>query len=121
MDGNDRRENARTSTTKLTDEDFLLFPDDGQRHELIDGEHYVTPSPSSIISDCPDDSPRLCCGTCVSIPRGELFYAPLDCVFTSFDIVEPDVLLVTNNQRHILTRDALVFPIVLIHSESLMQ
>ena len=30
---------------KLTYDDFLLFPDDGQRHELIDGEHYVTPSP----------------------------------------------------------------------------
>ena len=31
---------------KLTYDDFLLFPDDGQRHELIDGEHYVTPSPN---------------------------------------------------------------------------
>jgi hypothetical protein len=25
--------------------DFLLFPEDGKRHELIDGVHYVTPSP----------------------------------------------------------------------------
>ncbi len=32
-------------STKLTLEDYLLFPDDGQRHELIDGEHYVSPSP----------------------------------------------------------------------------
>ena len=31
---------------KLTYDDFVLFPDDGQRHELIDGEHYVTPSPN---------------------------------------------------------------------------
>src|SRR5207302_5602441 len=30
---------------KLTYDDFLLFPDDGKRHELIDGVHYVTPSP----------------------------------------------------------------------------
>ena len=30
---------------KLTYDDFVLFPDDGKRHELIDGEHYVTPSP----------------------------------------------------------------------------
>ena len=26
---------------KLTYDDFLLFPDDGKRHGLIDGEHYV--------------------------------------------------------------------------------
>ena len=31
---------------KLTYDDFLQFPDDGQRHELIDGEHFVTPSPN---------------------------------------------------------------------------
>ena len=31
---------------KLTYDDFVLFPDDGLRHELIDGEHYVTPSPT---------------------------------------------------------------------------
>ena len=31
---------------KLTYDDFVLFPDDGTRHELIDGEHYVTPSPN---------------------------------------------------------------------------
>jgi hypothetical protein len=29
---------------KLTYDDFVLFPDDGRRHELIDGEHYVTPT-----------------------------------------------------------------------------
>ena len=35
------------SSTKLTYDDFVLFPDDGMRHELIDGEHYVTPSPNT--------------------------------------------------------------------------
>ena len=36
-----------TPGVKLTYDDFLLFPDDGKRHELIDGEHYVTPSPNT--------------------------------------------------------------------------
>jgi hypothetical protein len=26
--------------------DYLLFPNDGLRHEIIGGEHYVTPSPA---------------------------------------------------------------------------
>ena len=34
------------SGSKLTYDDFLLFPDDGRRHELIDGEHFVTASPN---------------------------------------------------------------------------
>ena len=33
------------SATKLTYDDYLRFPDDGLRHEIIEGEHYVTASP----------------------------------------------------------------------------
>jgi Uma2 family endonuclease len=38
---------AAASSIKFTYEDFLNFPDDGKRHEIIDGEHYVTPSSST--------------------------------------------------------------------------
>jgi hypothetical protein len=31
---------------KLTYEDYLLIPEDGRRHEILDGEHYVTAAPS---------------------------------------------------------------------------
>jgi hypothetical protein len=78
---------------RLTYEDFLLFPDDGQRHEIIDGEHYVTPSPvtrhqvlvgrlhfeiESFLRQHPGS--------------GQVFVAPLDVLFTKWDIVEPDLL-----------------------------
>ena len=32
--------------TKLTYEDYLQFPEDGRRHEIIDGDHYVSAAPS---------------------------------------------------------------------------
>jgi hypothetical protein len=31
---------------KLTYEDYLFIPDDGKRHEIIGGEHYVTAAAS---------------------------------------------------------------------------
>lgn len=34
-----------TAHRKLTYEDYVLFPDDGRRHEILDGEHYVTAAP----------------------------------------------------------------------------
>ena len=37
-------------------------------------------------------------------PVAVVFHAPLDCVFSFFDVVEPDVLVVTNDQREILTK-----------------
>jgi hypothetical protein len=46
MDEESRVITKSAPSVKLTYEDFLLFPDDGKRHELIDGEHYVTSSPN---------------------------------------------------------------------------
>jgi hypothetical protein len=42
MPGNDDEVKSTAPRVKLTYEDILLFPDDGKRDELIDGEHYVT-------------------------------------------------------------------------------
>ena len=35
-----------SSPVRLTYNDLRGLPDDGMRHELIDGEHIVTPAPS---------------------------------------------------------------------------
>jgi hypothetical protein len=45
MSGNEGMKSANPGV-KLTWDDYVLFPDDGQRHELIDGEHVVTPTPN---------------------------------------------------------------------------
>jgi len=36
---------ADRTDVRLTYDDFLLFPEDGKRHELIDEVHYVTAAP----------------------------------------------------------------------------
>jgi len=90
--------------TRLTYEDFLLLPDDGLRHEIIDGEHYVTPSPNL-------RHQQLVLRLAISIgphledrpDRGQLFVAPFDVVFSFHDIVEPDLIFVAPDQLDILT------------------
>ena len=32
--------------TRFTYEEYCLFPDDGHRHEVIGGEHYMNPAPN---------------------------------------------------------------------------
>lgn len=90
---------------KLTYEDFLQFPDDGKRHELIDGEHYVTPSPSTRHQEIVGRL-HLTIGTWLQTHKiGRLFMAPLDVLFSNFDIVEPDLLYMSNERAaEILTR-----------------
>jgi Uma2 family endonuclease len=103
MDGDKPMQPARPDT-RLTYDDYVLFPDDGKRHEIIDGEHYVTPCPNTrhqrlvgrlyaefvfYLRDHPN--------------AGEAFLAPFDVVFTDFDVVEPDLLFVAADQIDIIT------------------
>jgi Uma2 family endonuclease len=103
MDGDETMQSGHPDT-RLTYDDFLLFPDDGRRHELIDGEHYVTPGPNTrhqrlvgrlyaafafYLRDHPD--------------TGEAFLAPFDVVFSHFDVIEPDLLFVAANQSDIVS------------------
>jgi len=81
---------------KLTYDDFVRFPDDGQRHELIDGEHYVTPSPNIKHQTVSINLTVLIGSWLERNPLGRLFHAPLDVVFSNFDVVEPDLLYLSN-------------------------
>ena len=83
---------------KLTYDDFVLFPDDGQRHELIDGEHYVTPSPNRKHQRVSGNIHLLIGAWLEERPIGQLFYAPFDVVFSRFDVVEPDLLYMSNER-----------------------
>ena len=89
---------ANPARVKLTYDDFLLFPDDGKRHELIDGEHYVTPSPNIRHQTILGNLYFLIRTWLEQHPVGRAFMAPLDVVFTQFDVVEPDLLFVSRHR-----------------------
>lgn len=90
------------SSVKFSYADLRNFPDDGRRHEIIDGEHYVTPSPVTkhqrivrklgFALSAVADASRL----------GEVFLAPFDVVLSEVDAVQPDVLYVSRG-RDIVT------------------
>jgi len=77
---------------KLTYDDFVLFPDDGLRHELIDGEHYVTPSPNAKHQQIVVKLTLRVGNWVEQHDAGKLFVAPFDVVFSQIDVVEPDLL-----------------------------
>ena len=90
-------------SVRLTYEDFLDFPDDGRRHELIDGEHYVTPSPNAKHQVIVGNLHWLIRRYLEEQPRGRVFLAPFDVVFSSFDVVEPDLLYISTERLAVLT------------------
>ncbi len=94
-----------TSQRKLTYADFLLFPNDGKRHEIIDGVHYVT--------QCPNFSHQellgrlhLALGNFLATRRhlGRVVLSPFDVVMSNHDVVEPDLLFIAGDQQAIITQ-----------------
>jgi len=97
MSGSDSVNPARPGV-RLTYDDFVHFPDDGKRHELIDGEHYVTPSPNTKHQTVSANLYVLIAVWLEAHPIGRVYYAPFDVVFTQFDVVEPDLLYMSNER-----------------------
>ena len=100
MSGMPGSDDTRPAGVKLTYDDFLLFPDDGQRHELIDGEHYVTPSPNAKHQAIVMNISALIWTHLQQHPGGRVFTAPFDVVFSEFDVVEPDVLFISEARKN---------------------
>lgn len=88
---------------KLTYEDYLLFPEDGRRHELIDGEHFVTPAPSRKHQIASFNLSRWIGNFLEENPIGEALAAPFDVVLTKEDVVQPDLVFVSNDRSSIWT------------------
>lgn len=88
---------------KLTYDDFVLFPDDGMRHELIDGEHHVAPSPNTKHQIVSGNLYFLIRTWLESHPVGRIFSAPFDVVFSNVDVVEPDLIYVSHERSRVVT------------------
>jgi len=91
------------SSTKFTYEDYILFPDDGRRHELIDGDHLVTPSPRTKHQKISGNL-HISLGTFVQKTKcGLLLAVPADVVLSDLDVVQPDLLYICAARALIIT------------------
>jgi Uma2 family endonuclease len=83
---------------KLTYDDYVHFPDNGMRHELIDGEHYVTPTPIRKHQAISGNLFGLIWSYLRQRPFGRIFAAPFDVIFSDLDVVEPDLLYISRQR-----------------------
>ncbi|OFV93138.1 MAG: hypothetical protein A3H95_12110 [Acidobacteria bacterium RIFCSPLOWO2_02_FULL_64_15] len=100
MSGVPGREDVKPAApgVKLTYQDFLLFPDDGKRHELIDGEHYVTPTPVRKHQAIVMNLAGLIWSYLQRHPIGRVYGTPFDVIFSDFDVVEPDLIYISHER-----------------------
>lgn len=89
--------------SKCTYEDYVDFPEDGKRHEVVDGEHVVNPAPTT---EHQMVSGKLFAILYDAVQRPEIgivFAAPTDVELSPTDIVQPDLVVVLRTNRRLIT------------------
>jgi Uma2 family endonuclease len=93
-----------TTTTRLTYDDLETIPQqrEGDRHELIDGELVVTPSPIPVHQIVSLNLVRQLDQHINAAGLGRLLYAPIDIRFTQDNVLIPDIIFIAQDRLHII-------------------
>lgn len=92
----------RQHPRKLTYEDYLLIPEDGLRHEIIDGEHYVSPAPSFRHQHAVGELHGRLWSFNKAHKLGVVIVSPFDNLLSEHDVFIPDLLFVSKERAGLI-------------------
>lgn len=94
----------RPSTTSGWDyEAYVAIPNDGQRHEIIDGDHFVNPAPNLYHQEVSRHIQFQLYAAIELKNLGVVIDAPVDVQLSAENIVQPDLVVITRGRRQIMT------------------
>ena len=86
-----------TANLVTTIEELLALPDDGMRHELLDGEHVVTPAPALLHQLISQELQYSLETSLRGIDDLELFVSPADVRLGLRILVQPDIFVIRSD------------------------
>ena len=84
---------AMPATTRWTAEMVRALPDDGKRYEVIDGELFVTPSPTLRHQEAVLQMAKRLAAYLEEHSVGRVFVSPADITFPDGSLTQPDVFV----------------------------
>jgi Uma2 family endonuclease len=97
----------RPAADLLTVEDYRAMPEGPPYYQLIDGELITSPSPNLYHQRVAKNVFRILDDFVRRRQLGEVFFAPIDVYLSEHDVVQPDVLFVSNSNRSLLADDGI--------------
>ena len=95
---------------KLNYEDYLNLPQDGKRHEIIDGEHYMTPAPQTRHQIVTVNLLGIWLHYLKENDIGQIMLAPTDVVLSETTVLQPDLLFIRKDREHIIKKNFIEGP-----------
>lgn len=94
----------------LTVDDLETIPSDGKRYEIIGGELIVSPAPSERHQYLQMELAALLRDHVRQGRLGRTYVAPVDVRLSAIDQVQPDIVVLLNERRHIYTANVMHGP-----------
>jgi Uma2 family endonuclease len=94
---------SRPYAPPLTAAEYRNLPETGRRYQLIEGDLYMAPAPDRFHQDISRNLEVMLANYLSAHPIGVLYDAPFDVYLTDTDVFQPDLLIVLNENRGILT------------------
>lgn len=95
---------AQNRRTILTYDDYLCLPDDRNRYEILEGELAVTPAPNLNHQDISRNLEFILFSHIKKKSLGKIYDAPVDVILSDNNIVQPDIVFISNESTHMLTK-----------------
>ena len=92
-------------STHLTYDDYVQFPDDGKRHEIIEGDHYMTPAPRTKHQRISINLATAMASFAKQENVGLVLTAPCDVILSDENVVQPDLLFISTARAAIMTEE----------------
>ena len=89
---------------KFNYQDYLQLPED-KRYEIIDGDLFMVPSPNERHQHVLSNIFYVLFDYVRKNKLGTVYCAPFDILFSEEDIVQPDIIFVSNKNKKIITKD----------------
>jgi Uma2 family endonuclease len=94
---------VRPYAPPLTVAEYRDLPESGPRYQLIEGDLYLAPAPNRFHQDISRNLEVVLANYLSAHPIGVLYDAPFDVYLSDVDVFQPDLLIVLNENRGILT------------------
>lgn len=94
---------ALRANIPLTYEDYVYLPTDGRRYEIMQGDLYVSPAPNTFHQTVSRRLQYRLMALLEDTGIAYIFNAPCAVLLSETDVVQPDLVLVRCDRRHIIS------------------
>jgi Uma2 family endonuclease len=94
---------VRPEAPPLTVEHYKNLPETGPRYQLIEGDLHMAPAPNRYHQDISRNLEFILLNFLKDHPIGVLYDAPFDVYLSETDVFQPDIVVVLNPNRGLLT------------------